>query len=159
VRRFTAPLLALSALLLTPAARADPPTLREAGSLRDGLVVEGCRGARCDPWVRFPARPYRDFIEARVSPSGRFFFVWTRPDGGPREVDVFAVPTREAQLANRRGHWSPGAGGELEWVAGDRLWHAWRCGADCVQQRARGCRRPRRRSGSASRGRRCGPRG
>jgi len=123
--------LTLSAVLLAAAARADPPALRERGSLREGLVVEGCRGPRCDPWVRFPPRPYRAFIDARMSPSGRFFYVWTRPDGGSREVDVFATPTREAQLANRRGHWSPGAGGALDWVAGDRLWHAWRCGSDC----------------------------
>ncbi len=131
MRRPTAHLLTLSLTLLASAARADPPTLRPAGSLREGLVVEGCRGARCEPWVRFPARPYRSFIDARVSPSGRFFYVWSRPDGGAREVDGFAVPTREAQLANRRGHWSPGAGGELAWVAGDHLWHAWRCGSNC----------------------------
>ncbi len=131
MRRIIALPLALSAALAAPDASADPPALRERGSLRDGLVVEGCRGARCEPWVRFPPRPYRAFIDARVSPSGRFFYVWTRPDGGSREVDVFATPTREAQLANRRGHWSPGAGGALDWVAGDRLWHAWRCGSDC----------------------------
>ncbi len=131
MRRITALSLSLSAVLATAAARADPPALRERGSLREGLVVEGCRGARCEPWVRFPPRPYRAFIDARMSPSGRFFYVWTRPDGGSREVDVFATPTREAQLANRRGHWSPGAGGALDWVAGDRLWHAWRCGSDC----------------------------
>lgn len=123
--------LTLSAVLSAAVASADPPALRERGSLREGLVVEGCRGPRCEPWVRFPPRPYRAFIDARLSPSGRFFYVWTRPDGRSREVDVFATPTREAQLANRRGHWSPGSGGELDWVAGDRLWHAWRCGSDC----------------------------
>lgn len=105
--------------------------LRASGSLREGLVVEACRGTRCEAWVRFPSRPYRTFVEARVSPSGRFFYVWSRPDRGAREIDVFAVPSREAQLANRHGHWSPGAGGELSWVAGDRLWHVWRCGAGC----------------------------
>jgi hypothetical protein len=99
VRRSTPALTALAVALVATAAAADPPALRAAGSLRDGLVVEGCRGARCEAWVRFPARPYRAFVEARVSPTGRFFYVWSRPDGGAR--GAAGQPPRA--LVSRRG--------------------------------------------------------
>lgn len=130
--RFTAALAFASALSAARTSHADPPEFRAVPSLRDGMRVEACATPeRCETWVQFPARPYRTFIEARMAPSGRFFYVWSKPDGRPREVDVFATPRREAQLAQRRGHWSPGAGGDLVWVTRDRLWHRWGCGAAC----------------------------
>ncbi len=121
-----------SALSAARAAQADPPTFRSVPSLREGMRVEACASPdRCETWVQFAPRPYRTFVEARMAPSGRFFYVWSRPDGRPREVDVFATPRREGQLAQRRGHWSPGAGGDLVWVTRDRLWHRWGCGSAC----------------------------
>lgn len=124
--------LAASATLAAGAASADPPSFVARPSLREGLRVDACSAPdRCTTWVQFAPRPYRTFVEARMAPSGRFFYVWSKPDGRPREVDVFATPRREAQLAQRRGHWSPGAGGELEWVTRDRLFHRWGCGAAC----------------------------
>lgn len=130
--RFIAALAFGAALSSSRIAQADPPTFEAHPSLRDGLRVEACSApGRCETWVQFAARPYRTFVGARMAPSGRFFYVWSKPDGRPREVDVFATPRREGQLAQRRGHWSPGAGGDLVWVARDRLWHRWGCGAAC----------------------------
>ncbi len=130
--RLSAAFAFASALLAARAAQADPPTFRSVPSLREGMRVEACASPdRCETWVQFAPRPYRTFVEARMAPSGRFFYVWSRPDGRPREVDVFATPRREGQLAQRRGHWSPGAGGDLVWVTRDRLWHRWGCGAAC----------------------------
>ncbi len=130
--RFASFALAASATLAAGAAAADPPAFVARPSLREGLRVDACSTPeRCTTWVQFAPRPYRTFVEARMAPSGRFFYVWSKPDGRPREVDVFATPRREAQLAQRRGHWSPGAGGELEWVTRDRLFHRWGCGTNC----------------------------
>ncbi len=130
--RLTAAFAFASALSAARAAHADPPAFVAHPSLREGLRVDACPTPdRCETWVRFAARPYRTFVEAQMAPSGRFFYVWSKPDGRSREVDVFATPRRGAQLAQRRGHWSPGAGGELTWVTRDRLWHRWSCGSTC----------------------------
>ncbi len=123
--------LAVGLVALPATAHADPPRLRARGSLRDGLRVEACEGSACTTWVRFAALPYRSFVEASFSPSGRFFYVWSKPDETPREIDVFAVPARRGAQPERVGHWAPGTGGSLEWTAGDHLWHVWGCGAAC----------------------------
>ncbi|MFO0652514.1 MAG: hypothetical protein U0326_40225 [Polyangiales bacterium] len=130
--RLSAAFAFAASLFAGRAAQADPPSFRAVPSLREGMRVEACASPdRCETWVQFAPRPYRTFVEARMAPSGRFFYVWSRPDGRPREVDVFATPRREGQLAQRRGHWSPGAGGDLVWVTRDRLWHRWGCGSAC----------------------------
>lgn len=130
--RCCAPSAALAIVVVTAPAHAQPPTLRARASLRHGLSIEGCTTARdCRAWVRFPRRPYREFVAAAWSPAAEHFYVWSRPDGGAREVDVFEAP-RDGALARRVGHWVPGAGGELRWVGADRLWHVWGCGAACL---------------------------
>jgi len=95
------------------------------------LRVEGCLpGAPCSEWVRFAVKPPRTMVEATVSPSGRYFFLWSRADGHARELDVYETPSTGA--ARRVGHMVPGAGGHLGWVAGDRLFHWWGCGTGCA---------------------------
>jgi hypothetical protein len=68
----------------------------------------------------------------RASLSGRYFYVWSTPDRRRREVDVFERPRAPGVDAVRVGHWVPGFGGELRWTPGERLFHTWGCGTQCM---------------------------
>lgn len=122
--------LALSLLAISLTAHADPPRLQSRFPAQ-GMRIEGCQGDVCTTWAQFPSQPRRTLVDARVSPSGRHFFVWSQPARGARELDVFTAPARPGTPGRSVGHWSPGAGGTLEWTEGDRLWHVAGCGTAC----------------------------
>ncbi len=97
------------------------------------VIVDGCtRDAGCREWARFSLEPPRAVIDVQLSPSGEHFFVWSRPDGHARELDLFETPSASHATALPIGHVTPGFGGELRWVSGDRLWHWWGCGTSCI---------------------------
>ena len=50
-------------------------------------------------------------------------------------MEVFERPHAQGATASRLGRWTPGFGGALRWVAGERLWHSWGCGTSCMQAR------------------------
>ncbi len=105
-------------------------TLRANGTYATGLRVELCAASGpCQTLVRYPTQPPRSIQAVEVSPSGRHFFVWSTPDRHARELDVYE---RTNSGVTRVARWSPGFGGELRWVEGDRLWHSWGCGTSCV---------------------------
>src|SRR5262245_58077449 len=127
-------LLVVAALALAPAAVEAGSPLRLVPQTRSGrLGVEGCTASRdCAEWVRFPATPPRSLVETRFSRSGAHFYVWSKADGHPRDLDVFETPSAGQAPARRAWHRVPGAGGELHWLEGERLWHDWGCGTSCV---------------------------
>ena len=67
-----------------------------------------------------------------ASLSGRYFYVWSTPDRRRREIDVFERPRAPGVAAVRVGHWAPGFGGGLRWTPGERLFHEWGCGTNCM---------------------------
>ncbi len=121
---------------LAPRAPTLSPRLVVHQRLGKPLRVDGCLPpAPCVEWVRFPVKPPRMMVEASASPSGRYFYLWSRADGHARELDVYETPT--AGPARRSSHAVPGAGGHLGWVAGDRLFHWWGCGTGCAMVEVR----------------------
>ncbi len=129
-------LFALALALAPEPAHATGERLRARGTLATGARVDACTSpAQCETWVRYPARPSRTIHAVEASSSGRFFFVWSTPDGGSRELDVYERPGRAGAAATHVSGWVPGFGGAMRWVAGDRLWHSWGCGTACVNAR------------------------
>jgi hypothetical protein len=81
--------------------------------------------------MRYSGEPPRRLVDTGFSRSGKYFYLWSRAEGRPRDLDFFEVP-EVGQRARRVGHVRPGYGGELRWLANDFLWHTWGCGAPCA---------------------------
>jgi len=131
VRGFVVPLVVVA---LTSAAVATVPTkLVTRQAVGEPARVDGCAGARaCSEWVHYPATPSRTVIETGFSRSRAHFYVWSKADGAPRDLDIFVTPGGGDGPARSSGHVVPGFGGELRWLEGERLWHWWGCGTACV---------------------------
>ncbi|MGZ3475566.1 MAG: hypothetical protein ACXVCJ_13825 [Polyangiales bacterium] len=98
-------------------------------------IVEGCEGpSPCAEWVRYPPSPPRTFVDVRASRTSKHFFVWTKPDGKKRTLEIFATPGTSS-AATRVAHLEPGFGGDLTWLEGDLLLHVWGCGTNCASVR------------------------
>lgn len=124
--------LAAAAALSRPAPASGPLRLVVHERFGKPVRVDGCDSSgACAEWVRFPLRPWRGIDGVAFSRSRRSFYVWSKADGKPRDLDLFEVP-RAGGPANRVLHLVPGVGGDLVWLEGERLWHWWGCGAPCV---------------------------
>ena len=132
-QRSVAVCAALAALLVAATAPGNPePRLVAHGGTHTPLVIQACRSKHaCRQWVRYSGEPPRFVVETGFSLSGRYFYVWSKADGKPRDLDFFRVP-RAGHRARRVAHLTPGFGGDLHWLAGDFMWHGWGCGAPCA---------------------------
>lgn len=129
-RRWWIALAALLAGALQSRTAVAIDALQVRGTYLTGLRVETCApSGACSELVRYPTQPPRTIHAVALSPSGRYFFVWSSPDRHARELEVFEVTSAGA---TRLAQWSPGFGGDLRWVEGDRLLHSWGCGTACV---------------------------